>query len=401
MDKWIAIACVFGMFAIGDFVSVKTGARISSVFVTLLLFLALFLTGIFPPDLMSVSGLQAATGIAGSALVFHMGTNINLTQLKEEWRTLVLAVMSMGVALISVLVLIPIIGRESAIVAIPIVNGGIMATNIMVEAAQAKGATLAAALGTLAFAVQKFVGTVPASRMGLQEAHLIVDDLRAKKAADPNYSWYEEQEKKTRKTDANGVKKVPFWKKYNKIWTTYTCLFIVYTVNIVSFRLQGLTGGWITSSIWGLIFGAAASEFGLVPPRILDQAKCSGFFMVLAYVNIIASLATISFADLGQVAFSLVLIFAAVLIGTFIFLYVLPGWKIVGSKNLAVGIAMAQLLGYPATYLITQEIAKAVGETQEEQDAITARIEPAYVIAGFATVTSLSIIIAGVFVNFI
>ena len=401
MDKWIAIACVFGMFAIGDFVSVKTGAKISSVFVTLLLFLVLFMTKIFPEDLMSVSGLQAATGIAGSALVFHMGTNINLTQLKEEWRTLVLAVLSMGVALISVIVLIPIIGRESAIVAIPIVNGGIMATNIMVEAAQAKGATLAAALGTLAFAVQKFVGTVPASRMGLQEAHKIVEDLRAKKAADPNYSWYAEQEKKAHKVTEDGVKKEPFWKKHNKMWTTYTCLFIVYAVNIVSVRLQGLTNGWITSSIWGLIFGAAASEFGLVPPRILDQAKCSGFFMVLAYVNIIASLATISFADLGQVAVSLVLIFAAVLIGTFIFLYVLPGWKIVGSKNLAVGIAMAQLLGYPATYLITQEIAKAVGETQEEQDAISARIEPAYVIAGFATVTSLSIIIAGIFVNFI
>ena len=95
----------------------------------------------------------------------------------------------------------------------------------------------------------------------------------------------------------------------------------------------------------------------------------------------------------------LILIFGAVLVGTFLFLYLLPGWKIVGSKNLAVGIAMAQLLGYPATYLITQEIARTVGKTEEERDAITARIEPAYVLAGFATVTSFSVIIAGFFVN--
>ena len=60
---------------------------------------------------------------------------------------------------------------------------------------------------------------------------------------------------------------------------------------------------------------------------------------------------------------------------------------------------MAQLLGYPATYMITQEIAHAVGETDEEVEAISARIEPAYVLAGFATVTSFSIVIAGFFVN--
>lgn len=105
--------------------------------------------------------------------------------------------------------------------------------------------------------------------------------------------------------------------------------------------------------------------------------------MVLVYVSIIASLATITFADLMDLSVDLIIIFGAVLIGTFIFLYILPGWKIVGSKNLAVGIAMAQLLGYPATYLITQEIARTVGKTEEEVDAIAARIEPAYVLAGF------------------
>lgn len=88
--------------------------------------------------------------------------------------------------------------------------------------------------------------------------------------------------------------------------------------------------------------------------------------MVLVYVSIIASLATITFADLMDLSVDLIIIFGAVLIGTFIFLYILPGWKIVGSKNLAVGIAMAQLLGYPATYLITQEIARTVGKTRKK-----------------------------------
>lgn len=397
MNQWIAIVIVLGLFAIGDVISSATGARVSSVFVTLIGFLALFMSGILPGDIMTISGLQGAAAIAGQGLVFHMGTNINIRQLLREWRTLALAIISMVVAMVSVFAVVPLVGWDAAVVTIPIVNGGIVATNLMVDAALAKGATMAAALGTLAYGVQKFVGTIPASKMGLAEANMVVEELRRKKAADPNYSWYAERDAELHKDGS--AAKVPFWKKHDKIWTTYVCLFVVYVANEVGVILAGLTNNFITSSIWCLILGCLCSEIGIVPPKILDRAKSSGFFMVLVYVSIIASLATITFADLMDLSVDLIIIFGAVLISTFIFLYILPGWKIVGSKNLAVGIAMAQLLGYPATYLITQEIARTVGKTEEEVDAIAARIEPAYVLAGFATVTSFSIIIAGFFQN--
>lgn len=161
MNQWIAIVLVLGLFAIGDVVSSATGARISSVFVTLIGFLALFMSGIFPADIMTISGLQGAAAIAGQCLVFHMGTNINIRQLLKEWRTLALAILSMVVAMVSVFAVIPLVGWDAAVVTIPIVNGGIVATNLMVDAALAKGATMAAALGTLAYGVQKFVGTIP------------------------------------------------------------------------------------------------------------------------------------------------------------------------------------------------------------------------------------------------
>ena len=69
MDQWIAIVLVLGLFAVGDVVSSITGARISSVFVTLILFLVLFMTGIFPGDIMTISGLQGAAAVAGQVLV--------------------------------------------------------------------------------------------------------------------------------------------------------------------------------------------------------------------------------------------------------------------------------------------------------------------------------------------
>ena len=82
-------------------------------------------------------------------------------------------------------------------------------------------------------------------------------------------------------------------------------------------------------------------------------------------------------------------------------IYLLPTWKIVGSRDLAMGIAMAQLLGFPATYLIANEIATALTDDEEEKNAILKRIIPAYVVAGLASVTTISIIIAGIFVEFL
>ena len=45
------------------------------------------------------------------------------------------------------------------------------------------------------------------------------------------------------------------------------------------------------------------------------------------------------------------------------------------------------MIGYPGTQLISDEIAKTVGETDEEVDYLSTRIGTAYVISGFTSVT--------------
>jgi hypothetical protein len=45
---------------------------------------------------------------------------------------------------------------------------------------------------------------------------------------------------------------------------------------------------------------------------------------------------------------------------------------------------------------LSQEAAKAVGETEEEVKAIEAEILPRMVVAGFATVTITSVIVTGI-----
>lgn len=157
------------IFGIGDFLGTLTKAKLSSVFVSLILFLIGFMTGILPPDIIELAGLTALGKWSSAFIIFHMGTMINLRELVDEWRTVLIAVISMVIVIGSTLLVAPIIGKEAAIVSIPILNGGIVATQIMVGTALDKGLGLAAALGAILYAVQKFFGTPFASYFGLSE----------------------------------------------------------------------------------------------------------------------------------------------------------------------------------------------------------------------------------------
>ncbi len=393
MSMYMGLMIVFGFFAIGDFLGVATKAKLSSVFVALMLFLVLFVTGVLPPDLIQIAGLTDLSRMALGFLVFNMGSTVNLAQMKKEWKIVAMAMFSMVIAVGAVFLISPIIGREEAIVAIPIVNGGLAATQIMTSAALEKGFTGAAALGTVIFAVQKFVGTLPASRCGLSEADKLVKEFREKKASgalDLEKQVVEENNKNA---------KLPFYKKHQKYYTTYMTLGITAVVIYFCSLIASATG--ISISIWSLLAGMTLNQLGLIPPGILDQGKSSGLFMVASFASLIPSLAKISVSDLAQMAFQTVAIFGVVLVAIFGIMYFLPTWKLVGSRNLAIGVAMSQLLGFPATLLIVNEVATAVAETAEEREYIVNKLTPAFVVSGFVSVTTVSILIAGVFASFL
>ena len=388
--------CLFiclGIFAVGDILAVATKAKMSSVFVALMLFLIGFLTGILPKDIIDQARLTQLASWASVFVVFHMGTTINLGELFKEWRTVAMSCLAMLVAIVSILIVIPLIGKEAAIVSIPVVNGGIIATQIMVDGATEKGLALAAALGTIVYAVQKFVGTPPASFFGLKEAEALLSEHRKRKAQGLSAAGArpaEEQKTKNTIYDVLGL---------DKYYTHFVCLGSVAFFGWLAYQLQAKTG--VNYSIWVLFFGAFANQIGIVPSKVLDKGRAIGLLNMAVFAGIIPALAKINVADLSTLAFQTIVVFAVVLVGSFLVFYVLPTWKFIGSRNLAVGIAMAQLLGFPATYLIANEVATAAAENEEEREIILKRIMPAYVVAGLASVTTLSIVIAGVFVKFL
>ena len=390
MTTYQAVFAVLLIFFVGDLLGALTKAKISSMFVIMMGFLVLFLSGIYPANIMEISGFAGLAKLGQYFLLFNMGTSVDVNALKREWRTVLCAVIGMAAAILGCAVAIPLIGKEFALAAAPVVNGGIVATTTMVEACDNLGLDTAAALATFIYAVQKFIGTLPASNCGLSVANKLVEEIRSKHAADPNYSWYNELA-----GSSAAEKKTYFWEKFRKYYTTFICLAVAAAILLLSEFLGKLCQGWVNMSIWCMVLGIICRNTGLVPPNILrDFAKANGFFSFLSLCTIIPSLAKVDLSQLPTIGFAAVVIFVAVIAFTVIIFCFTPAWKIVGSKQLSIGIAMCQMIGYPGTELVATEITNAVAQTAEERDAVTNKIQTAYVISGFTSVTILSVFIA-------
>ena len=240
MFYYMLICLLF--FGIGDVLGVATKAKVSAVFVSLFLFLACFMAGLIPPDIIKKAGLAEAGKWSVLFVVFSMGTTINFRELIAEWRTVATAILSMLAVLICGLVLIPIIGKQETIVSLPIVTGGIVATQIMTNAAMEHGFALAAALGTIIFAIQKFLGSPVASYFGMREARLIVEEYRRNKEA---FALSGEKPVVT-------TTKPTFFERHKKYYGPFTSLAIAAFFCWVSFIIGKWTG--LSATIWAFSF---------------------------------------------------------------------------------------------------------------------------------------------------
>lgn len=370
--------------ALGDFIGTVSKAAISTMFVIMACFLILFMTGVLPLDICDISGLAALSGVAVQFLAVDMGSSVELSVLKREWRTVVTAAIALIVAVLACFAVIPIAGKEAVFVGAPVINGGIVAATTMVDVAEEHGLPLCASLATFIYAVQKLVGTLPCSNFGRRYAQKLVEEYRVNSS-------------KMRDASKEGIKseKPLFWQRHEKYYTSFFCIGIAGVSGYLAVVLGDLTHGWIGKALWSMFIGIFLRNTCLVKGHFLrDQGKAAGFFSFLTMVTMIPALANIDVSMLPEIGFSAFVIFAAVIAAILVVFLCTPAWKLCGSKQLAIGISMCQMIGYPGTQLISDEMCKAIGETPEEVDYLPEKIRTAYVISGFTTVTILSIFVA-------
>lgn len=374
------------VFALGDIVGKITKGKLSGMMVVMLLFLVGFLTKLFPADIIDQGGLTALSKLAIAIVLFNMGTTLNVKQLIEEWRTVLMAALCMLASCLVMLLASPIIGFDTMLVGMPVINGAAMATSLMASAAAEKGLATAAALCAVIYSVQKFVGAPIASAMGIRYGKKLL------KAYRENPAQFKKQE-----TGNGASAKVSFADKHKEWYSANVMMALVAAGSWVAHILGDLTP--INYSIWALLLGVACAASGLVPTKPLQKSNSYGLMMVAVFGSIIPSLAKVSLSDLGTMAFQTIVLFIAALIGVALVGWILPTWKLVGDKDLAVGIGVEQFLGFPSNVVICREVGDAVGETPEEKAFIEDTLNVPYVVGGITVITVLSTMLAGFVIN--
>ena len=374
------------VFALGDIVGKITKGKLSGMMVVMLLFLVGFLTQLIPADIIDQGGLTALSKLAIAMVLFNMGTTLNVKQLIEEWRTVLMAALCMLASCLVMLLASPIIGFDTVLVGMPVINGAAMATSLMASAAAEKGLATAAALCAVIYSVQKFVGAPIASAMGIRYGKKLL------KAYRENPTQFQKQE-----TGKGASAKVFFADKHKEWYSANVMMALVAAGSWGAHILGDLTP--INYSIWALLLGVVCVASGLVPTKPLQKSNSYGLMMIAVFGSIIPSLAKVSLSDLGTMAFQTIVLFAAALIGVALVGWVLPTWKLVGDKDLAVGIGVEQFLGFPSNVVICREVGDAVGETPEEKAFIEDTLNVPYVVGGITVITVLSTMLAGFVIN--
>lgn len=393
MDMITAITVLLVFFALGDVVAKLTGGTISMVLFTSLAFLVAFWLGL-PVSIFDDSNLLAIGTFMVGLMITSLGTMLDFKQLKEQWKaalTSLLAVSAIAVVLYFVGSLL--VGREMALVSSPIIAGGSAATIIITSELEQMGLSAIAVFAVLVYVTQKFVGIPVASAMLKKEARRIVKEMEL------NPVSAEKEKTAAEGQDVPTKKSLKFFPAFSKdLQTPFILLAKLSLVVVLCQQIGNWTG--ISVFILYLVLGVVFAEIGFLEKDILKKSGSHGFVIFITMCVIFTNL---SQATPDMILSYLPSLITVLLLGvvsvTIVSLSTAKLFKMTPAMAIAVGTSC--FFGFPTTYYLPYEIATAVGKNEEEKEAIIAHTLPKMLVAGFVSVTLVSVILAGIVIDFL
>lgn len=384
------LALVFG---IGDIVSNKTKAILSGTIVGCVVYLVGYLTGIIPTDSVDSTFLPSLMSSFGISLVItNLGTMMNLEELIREWKTVVISLAGLvGVAVVAFTVGSWVFGREWALLGSAPISGGLIATVMASDAANAAGRGDIAAYVTLLCAFQMFVG-LPIASFALKKEAARLLNSGALKIGEATA-----EAGPTKKFSIKLIKKWP-----DSMRSSTITLAKVAMVALISVWLSDLTkfGGdsqFINQNVMFLIMGVVFTELGFLEKNSLQSAGAFGFLMIGTLSILPGNFKSIDLPSLINMIWPIVgmLLFSAVGIAI---LSSIAG-KIIGvSPYISIAIGVCCLFGYPCTQIVTEEVLTSLHQNEEVTEAVRSELLPRMLVGGFTSVTIASVIFAGIVV---
>lgn len=386
-------------YVIGEWVSTATRAWIPSVFVTAVVLLIGYWT-VLPKELVTEAGLiPFANTIGIYLLITHIGTIISLKQLMQQWKTVVICLVGLGGMIVIGYFVAPMFMDKTLVIAgLPPLTGGIVAATTMSDAAKAVGLTVASVFAIAMYCVQGFAG-YPLTAICLQkEGRKLLKEYRSgavvltdeEKAEMANIGM-------TAIADESNVKKL--LPKLPEKWNS----------PIVMLGKLGFVA-WIASQlgahtpvngvIWALVLGIAATTIGFLESNLLNRANSYWITMFALMMYVFDGLKDCTPEMLKSIIGPMVILIIIGVIGMAITVFIVS--KILKiSFPLAFANGLTALYGFPCDAIITEATCNALGETEEEKSYLMSKMFPSMIVGGFVTVTITSVLIAGVFAQWL
>ncbi len=401
MSQMLAFVIVVLILLIGDWVAVRTKAWVPSMFISAVLFLIGYWT-FFPKDIVSVAGVPPVVAtMLMYLLITNMGTLLSLKELKAQWKTILIAIAGiLGIIVFLLGIGTFIYGFETMVVAIPPLVGGVVSALIMSEGAKEAGLATLSVFAIVIYVMQGFAGYPLTSIMLKKEGKRLLTQYRNGELtvkAQANAAAEVAATAETSGMELKLFKNIP--EKYNTDFFKFFRLALVaFLAYLVSTLLAPIVS--VSPFVLCLLFGIIAKSIGFLEKQVLQKANGFGFAIMALMLFIFDGLKQATPGMMLEIIYPLIGTIIIGVIGMYIFSFI-AGKILKVSKEMAFAVSLTALYGFPADYIITNEVIKSLTNDEKEKEVLTSHMLPPMLVGGFITVTIVSVILAGIFVKFL
>jgi MFS family permease len=395
MSQMLALVIVVFILLVGDFVAVRTKAWIPSMFISAVLFLIGYWT-FFPKEIVALAGVPSAVAVMMMyLLITNMGTLLSLQELKNQWKTIVIALSGiLGIVAVLLSVGTLIFGFQTMVVAVPPLVGGVVSALIMSEGAKEAGLASLSVFAIVIYVMQGFAGYPLTSLVLKKEGKRLLSQYREGNLASAEVAAAVET---TPVVELKLFKNMP--EKYNTDFFKFFRLALVaYLAYLVSTLLAPVVS--VSPFVLALLFGVIATSAGFLEKQVLQKANGFGIAILVLMLFIFDGLKQATPSMLLEIIVPLIGTIILGVVGMYIFSFI-AGKILKVSKEMAFAVSLTALYGFPADYIITNEVINSLTEDEKERAALTSHMLPPMLVGGFVTVTIVSVVLAGIFVGFL
>ncbi|MDX1805542.1 MAG: hypothetical protein R3267_00785 [Paenisporosarcina sp.] len=395
MSQMLALSVLVFFLFIGDVIAIRTKAWVPSIFISAVLFLIGYWT-FFPENIVELAGIPPTVAVMLIyLLITNMGTLLSVQELIKQWKTILIALAGiLGIITVLFAVGTFLFGSETIIVAIPPLVGGLVSALIMSEGAAAAGLPSLAVFAIVIYVMQGFAGYPLTSVMLKKEGNRLLQQFR-------NGEIDEKQvEGGNIDSDVNELKLFKWMpEKYN---TEFFKFFRLAFVGFLAYQVSVWLAPVVTISpfVLCLLFGVIATSVGFLEKHPLKKANGFGFAILGLMLFILDGLKKATPEMMVELIWPLIGCIVLGVAGMYVFSLIM-GKVLKVSKEMAFAVSLTALYGFPADYIITNEVINALTTDEKEREVLTSHMLPPMLVAGFITVTIVSVVLAGIFVGFL